>query len=57
MKIEFSAVWAAQWYFLIIPSMCIFFDRNERAFGLAFAWLNFMAGVQVSKNKITIKKD
>ena len=51
MKIEFSAVWAAQWYFFIIPSICIFFDRNERAFGLAFAWLNFMVGVQASKKK------
>ena len=57
MRIEYGLVWAAQWYFLLVPTLCVFFDRNERSFGVALAWLNFMAGIQASKNKITINKE
>ena len=57
MKIEGIANWTAQWYILLVPSLCVYYDREEEAAGVAFMWLNFVVGAQVSKNKVTINNN
>ena len=47
MKIEGIANWTAQWYLLLVPSLCCFYDRDQKAVGVALMWLNFIVGAQV----------
>jgi hypothetical protein len=45
------------WYFLAIPSLCFFYDKDQKALGVAFMWLNIVAGLQFRKNdKVVINK-
>ena len=57
MEIQGLASWTTQWYFIIVPSLCVYYDREEEAAGVAFMWLNFTVGAQVSRNKVTIKNN
>ena len=41
----------------MVPSLCVYYDREEEAAGVAFMWLNFIVGAQVSRNKVTIKNN
>jgi hypothetical protein len=50
MKIEGIANWTAQWYLLMVPSLCCFYDRGQKAVGVAFMWLNFIVGAQVRRD-------
>jgi hypothetical protein len=59
MKIEGIANWTAQWYFLLVPSLCCFYDRDQKAVGVAFMWFNFIVGAQVRRDddKVVIKNN
>ena len=57
MKIEGIANWTAQWYWLIMPSLCCFYDRDQKAVGVAFMWLNFIVGAQVRKDDTIVIKN
>lgn len=57
MRIEMIACTTNRWYFLMIPSICLFYDSKEKAVGVAFMWLNFIVGAQVSRNKVIIKNN
>lgn len=46
-----------RWYFLMIPSICLFYDSKEKAAGAALMWFNFIVGAQVSRNKVIIKNN
>ena len=34
----------------MIPSICLFYDREERAAGVALMWLNGIIGIQIGKS-------
>ena len=39
-----------RWYFLLIPSICLFYDSKEKAAGAALMWLNGIIGMQIGKS-------
>ena len=57
MKIEGILNWTTPGYWLIVPSLCVYYDREEEVAGVAFMWLNIIVGAQVSKKKVTIKNN
>lgn len=54
MRIEVIANLTTPWYFMVIPTVVFFYDKEEQSAGMAVMWLNGMAGLQVI-NKTTIK--
>ena len=57
MEIQGIANWTTPWYIVLVPSLCVYYDREEEAVGVAFMWLNFIVGAQVSRNKVSIKNN
>ncbi len=54
MKIEGIWNWTTPWYWLIVPSLCCFYDKEQQAVGVAFLWLNFIVGAQVRRDDDTV---
>ena len=50
MRIEMIAYITNRWYFLMIPSICLFYDSKEKAAGAALMWLNGIIGIQIGKS-------
>lgn len=57
MKIEGIANWTAQWYILLVPSLCCFYDREQKAAGVVLMWLNFIVGVQARVDDTTVNNN
>lgn len=59
MEIQGIANWTTPWYFLLVPSLCCFYDRDQKAVGVVFMWLNIIVGAQVRRDddKVVIKNN
>ena len=57
MEIQGIASWTTPWYFIIVPSLCVYYDREEEAAGVAFMWLNFIVGVQARVDDTTVNNN
>ena len=54
MKIEGILNFTTPGYWLIVPSLCCFYDREQKAAGVVLMWLNFIVGAQVRRDDDTV---